>query len=143
VSCIPAIESLAAHETLPLLWNLFDWAITDSGIHIAQPSEYTKIIATLLNDGTSPATGKQILKKATVDEMFSNQIPNMPNFGRQEIQNATPELTNKIGELYPQPHDQPQGWGTDVYVDDQSGGHGERSQYRMVGWTAEFVLVGR
>jgi hypothetical protein len=48
---------------------------------IAQSSEYTKTIATLLNNGTSPTTGKQILKKETVDEMFSNQIPDMPNFG--------------------------------------------------------------
>jgi CubicO group peptidase (beta-lactamase class C family) len=77
----------------------------------AQPSEYAKIIATLLNNGTSPTTGKQILRKETVEEMFSNQIPDMPNFARNEIQDAIPELTNKIPELYPQPHDQPQGWG--------------------------------
>jgi len=102
-------------------------------MHIAQPSEYTKIIAMLLNDGTSPTTGKQILKKGTVDEMFSNQIPNMPNFGRQEIQNATPELTNKIGELYPQPHDQPQGWGLTFMLTISPGATGRGAN---TGWWA-------
>jgi len=77
----------------------------------AQPREYVKIISTLLNNGTSPTTGKQILKKETVDEMFTNQIPSMPNFGREGISAAIPELTNPISELYPQPMDQAQGWG--------------------------------
>jgi CubicO group peptidase (beta-lactamase class C family) len=49
----------------------------------ARPVEYCQIIATLLNDGKHPGTGAQILKKETVDEMFSNQIPDMPDFGRQ------------------------------------------------------------
>ncbi|RMZ77996.1 hypothetical protein DV737_g4113, partial [Chaetothyriales sp. CBS 132003] len=60
----------------------------------AQPREYTKILATLLNDGTSPTTGAQILKKETVDEMFKNQIPQFPDFGRQGIVAAKPDLTN-------------------------------------------------
>lgn len=76
-----------------------------------QPREYAKILSTLLNDGTSPLTGAQILKPSTIAEMFTNQIPSMPNFGRQTIQDAIPELTNKIPELYPQPHEQEQGWG--------------------------------
>lgn len=99
----------------------------------AQPSEYTKIIATLLNNGTSPTTGKQILKKETVDEMFSNQIPDMPNFGRNEIQDAIPELTNKIGELYPQPHDQPQGWGLTFMLTISPGATGRGAN---TGWWA-------
>lgn len=35
------------------------------------------------NDGTSPFSGEQVLKKETVDEMFTNQIPDMPDFARQ------------------------------------------------------------
>ncbi|KAH8602484.1 beta-lactamase/transpeptidase-like protein [Bisporella sp. PMI_857] len=77
----------------------------------AQPSEYTKIIATLLNNGTSPTTRAQILKPETVEEMFSNQIPEMPDFARQGMPRAIPEILNPISELYPQPKDQPQGWG--------------------------------
>lgn len=40
-----------------------------------KPKEYTKILAAILNEGTSPSTGKQILKKETVDLMWENQIP--------------------------------------------------------------------
>lgn len=66
-------------------------------------SRESEILATLLNDGTSPITNKQILKPETVKEMFTNQIPQFPNFGRQEILPAKPELTNgPLYELYPQ-----------------------------------------
>jgi len=62
----------------------------------------------LLNDGTSPITGAQILKKQTVDMMFENQIPNFPNFGKQGIPAAKSDLTNAIPDLYPGSQ---QGWG--------------------------------
>ncbi|RDW75636.1 putative beta-lactamase class C [Coleophoma crateriformis] len=76
----------------------------------AKPQEYAQILATLLNNGTSPKTGAQILKKETVDEMFRNQIDTMPNFGRTPIPAAKPWLTNPIPELYPN-GGRPQGWG--------------------------------
>lgn len=60
--------------------------------------------------GISP-TNAQILKTGTVEEIFKNQIPEMPNFGRKLIPDVMPHLTNPIPELYAQPHDQPQGWG--------------------------------
>lgn len=65
----------------------------------------------LLNDGTCPRTGVQLLRKETVDEMFRNQIPNFPNASRQSIPAAKPDLTNPIGELYPVAGNPPQGWG--------------------------------
>jgi len=43
--------------------------------------------------------------------MFTNQIPDKPDFGRQAIPAAKPYLTNPIGELYPIPENGPQGWG--------------------------------
>lgn len=64
-------------------------------------NDLTEVLATLLNDGTSPTTGAQLLKKATVDEMFRNQVPDFPNFGRQGIPAAKPDLTNAIPEIYP------------------------------------------
>ncbi|SPO06462.1 probable related beta-lactamase [Cephalotrichum gorgonifer] len=76
----------------------------------AKPQEYTKVLAVLLNDGTCPRTGVQILRKDTVDEMFKNQIPNFPNFGRQGIPAAKPDLTNPVPDIYPV-GDAPQGWG--------------------------------
>lgn len=39
----------------------------------AKPAEYCQIIATLLNDGVHPGSGNRILKKETVDLMFTNQ----------------------------------------------------------------------
>lgn len=69
------------------------------------------MLAVLLNDGTCPRTGAKLVEKATVDEMFRNQVPAFPNLGRQAIPAANPELTNPISELYPVPGDPPQGWG--------------------------------
>lgn len=42
----------------------------------AKPKEYVKILAAILNEGTSPTTGKQILKKESVELFWENQIPN-------------------------------------------------------------------
>jgi CubicO group peptidase (beta-lactamase class C family) len=70
-----------------------------------------EILATLLNNGTSPITGARLLKEATVDEMFRNQIDNFPNFGRQGIPASKPDLTNPIPEIYPVAGNPPQGWG--------------------------------
>ncbi|EXJ65514.1 beta-lactamase [Cladophialophora yegresii CBS 114405] len=81
----------------------------------ALPREYCQILATLLNDGTSPITGAQILKKETVDQMFQNQIPGFPNFGRQGIPPAKADLTNAIPDLYP---GKEQGWGLTFMLSD-------------------------
>ena len=77
----------------------------------ARPSDYAQIIATLLNDGVHPGSGNRILSAKSVDEMFKNQIPEMPNFGRKGIKTAKPLLSNDVPDLYPQPSEQPQGWG--------------------------------
>ncbi|KAF9895102.1 hypothetical protein FE257_000004 [Aspergillus nanangensis] len=77
----------------------------------AKPQEYCKVLAVLLNDGTCPRTGVQLLKAKTVEEMFRNQIPQFPNYGRQGIPASKADLTNPIPELYPVPGDPPQGWG--------------------------------
>ncbi|KAG5362903.1 Acyltransferase LovD [Yarrowia sp. B02] len=70
----------------------------------AKGSEYVKVLAALLDDG-----GK-ILSKKTVDEMFTNQIPQWPDYARTPTPAAKPEFTNPIPELYPQ-GTAPQGWG--------------------------------
>ncbi|KAJ5779268.1 Beta-lactamase-like protein [Penicillium paradoxum] len=77
----------------------------------AKPQEYCKVLAVLLNDGTCPRTGHKLLSKETVDQMFSNQIPHFPNYSRQGITAAKPDLTNPVPELYPVAGDPPQGWG--------------------------------
>lgn len=45
--------------------------------------DLSEVVSILLNDGVHPGTGTQILRKETVDAMFTNQIPTMPNFARQ------------------------------------------------------------
>ncbi|KAI6594844.1 hypothetical protein MCOR12_006720 [Pyricularia oryzae] len=77
----------------------------------ATAQEYCKVLATILNDGKSPTTGVRILRPDTVAEMFRNQIPQFPDFGRQGIPAAKPDLTNPIAELYPVEGGAPQGWG--------------------------------
>ncbi|POS68721.1 beta-lactamase family protein [Diaporthe helianthi] len=76
-----------------------------------QPREYCKILAVLLSDGKCPKNGAEILKPSTVAEMFTNQIPDFPDFGRQAIPAAKPDQTNPVPELYPVPGNPPQGWG--------------------------------
>jgi CubicO group peptidase (beta-lactamase class C family) len=90
----------------------------------AKPQEYAQILATLLNNGTSPTTGAQILQPSTVDEMFKNQIPEFPNFGTQGIPDAKPWLTNPIPNLYPGREGETQGWGLTFML---SGGSTGRS----------------
>lgn len=81
----------------------------------SKPKEYIKVLATVLNDGVSPKTGKQILKKETIDLMFTNQIEKFPNFGRVGIKSADDFLTNSISDVYPQ-GDLPQGWGLSMFL---------------------------
>ena len=43
--------------------------------------------------------------------MFRNQIPEFPNYSRQAMPAAKPDLTNPVEELYPVAGNPPQGWG--------------------------------
>jgi CubicO group peptidase (beta-lactamase class C family) len=88
-----------------------------SAIHptrqISNPSnqlfEITEILAALLNDGTSPTTGKQILKPETVKRMLENATPDLPNLGRQHLP-GMPFISNPSDDLYSQEGNPPQGW---------------------------------
>ncbi|RFU27161.1 hypothetical protein B7463_g9186, partial [Scytalidium lignicola] len=90
----------------------------------ATPSDYCQILAVLLNNGVSPTTGSRLLKKSTVDEMFTNQLPHLPNFGREPIAAAKPQFTNPIPELYPFAVDPkaPLGWGLTFMLTPDCGG---------------------
>ncbi|KAH9826807.1 3-phytase A [Teratosphaeria destructans] len=90
----------------------------------APPREYVQVLATLLNDGKSPKTGAQILKKETVDLMWENQVPQLPNFARVGIPSAKPEQTNPVPELYPQEGNPPQGWGLSFMITQEPGATG-------------------
>ncbi|KAG9200777.1 GPI transamidase component [Epicoccum nigrum] len=76
----------------------------------AKPKEYVKLLATILNEGTSPTTGKQVLKPESVELFWENQIPNQPDFARGGPPPANAALVNAAPEFYPQPGNPPQGW---------------------------------
>ena len=90
----------------------------------AKPAEYVQVLAALLNDGTSPKTGKQILKPETVNTMWENQVPEHPDFARQGIPAAKPDQTNPAPELYPQEGNPPQGWGLSFMLTQEPGATG-------------------
>ncbi|KAM3551405.1 hypothetical protein ARSEF4850_007884 [Beauveria asiatica] len=104
----------------------------------AKPQEYCRILAALLNDGTCPTTGVQLVSPSTVADMFTNQIPQFPKFGQQGIAAAKPELTNSMPFLYPTAADDdaPQGWGLSLML---NGGVTGRSP--ATGWWAGIANV--
>ncbi|KAH8679316.1 beta-lactamase family protein [Ilyonectria robusta] len=102
---IPLVVDLENKDEVRQVFN------SGGGGIFATPSEYCKILAVLLNSGTCPRTGTRILREETVEEMFRNQIPEFPNFSRQGMGAAKPDLTTAVSELYPVEHNPPQGWG--------------------------------
>ncbi|CZT21017.1 related to related beta-lactamase [Ramularia collo-cygni] len=90
----------------------------------AKPTEYVQVLAALLNDGESPITGARILEKETVEQMWENQIPHLPDFARQGIPDAKRDQTNPTAELYPQDGNPPQGWGLSFMLTQEPGGTG-------------------
>lgn len=97
---------------------------------------FSEIIATLLNDGTSPTNGAKILSKESVDKMFTNSIPQFPQFGRQGIVPAKAHLTNPGPDLYPQEGNPGQGWGLTFMITEEPGATGRG---RNTGWWAGLV----
>ena len=94
---------------------------------------HTEIIATLLNNGTSPTTGKQILKSSTVDEMFRNQVPEFPRFSYESVPAAKPRLVNSMPQIYPQEGNPDQGWGLSFHITIEPGATGRGAN---TGWWA-------
>lgn len=76
--------------------------------YFAKGSEYAKLLTMLLNNGEF--NGHRVLSKASVDEMFTNQIPQWPDYGRRKTPVVKPEFTLPLPELFPQGN-APQGWG--------------------------------
>ncbi|KAK9311008.1 beta-lactamase/transpeptidase-like protein [Lipomyces starkeyi] len=76
----------------------------------AAPAEYCKILMAIANDGACAIRGTRILEKESVDEMFKNQVPDIPYFGATNFVSVRHELSNQVEELFPQ-SGKPQGWG--------------------------------
>ncbi|KAE8376873.1 beta-lactamase/transpeptidase-like protein [Aspergillus bertholletiae] len=73
--------------------------------------DYSQILAVLLNNGTSPTTGKQLLKKETVDEMFRDQIENLPPLREKHFPAAKADLSHSSIGIHPTVEGDRQGWG--------------------------------
>ncbi|KIN01103.1 hypothetical protein OIDMADRAFT_123708 [Oidiodendron maius Zn] len=95
----------------------------------ANPREYCQILAVLLNDGISPKTGAQLLQKRTVDEMFRNQIPHLPDFARQIIPASKKWMTNPIPDLHPAHDGEQQGFGLSFMLTGSATGRSAGSAY--------------
>jgi CubicO group peptidase (beta-lactamase class C family) len=86
--------------------------------------ELPDILAVLLNNGICSRTGKQLLKKETVDEMFSNHIPHLRPLSEKHMPSSKPDLTNSGTGLQPTVKGDRQGWGLSFLL---SGGATGRS----------------
>lgn len=57
-------------------------------------------------------TGARILSPTTVAQLFTNQLPDAPNFARRHLPAVKPNLVHPSEGLYPLcPPALPQGWG--------------------------------
>ncbi|GAM90461.1 hypothetical protein ANO11243_085050 [Dothideomycetidae sp. 11243] len=74
------------------------------------PIEFCELLATLLNDGTSPKTKKQLLRPETVTEMFRDQIPDKARDCNEQWPSANPQLANGT-PLVLAPEGTTEGWG--------------------------------
>ncbi|KAL1305771.1 hypothetical protein AAFC00_003940 [Neodothiora populina] len=103
------------------------------------PTEYCKILATILNHGVDPVGGARLLQAATVEQMLENQIPHQPNFARDLAPSAKPDIVSDDDETFSQPGDPPQGWGISFFKLLADGPHGWRKG--TVWWSGVANLV--
>lgn len=75
------------------------------------PNNEPGILTVFLNDGLCPTTNTRLLSAATVAEIFTNQIPQFPDFARTYCPAAKPHLTCALSEIHPTGDARPQGWG--------------------------------
>ncbi|KKK13560.1 hypothetical protein ARAM_001708 [Aspergillus rambellii] len=72
--------------------------------------DYATILAVLLNNGKSPKTHARLLRPETVEEMFTDQIPEFPLFHNEFVPSAKPSLAN-ARPVIPKPGNPSDGWG--------------------------------
>jgi CubicO group peptidase (beta-lactamase class C family) len=60
--------------------------------------------------------------------MYTNQIPQFPDFGRQFVPAAKPHLTNPCGDIYPNDN-KPQGYGLSFMITGGLTGRSEGTAY--------------
>ncbi|KAL2211548.1 beta-lactamase/transpeptidase-like protein [Sarocladium strictum] len=79
--------------------------------------DFSQILIALLNNGLSPSTRQRILEPEAVKALFTNQIPEQPDFARVPQPASKPDLVYATDELYPLcPSGKPQGWGLGTMI---------------------------
>ena len=125
VECITRDKENKKNYTIP---HLFGDSLSDSiltkeshkdfggcGI-FAQPSEYIKIFATILNKGVSPHTGGYLLSEKTIEEMFTNQFPDIPlDADRSPMTSIDPGI-KRDPKVLPTTGVPPRNWGLSWYL---------------------------
>lgn len=105
------------HPMAKSLSNKIDDLYYSAGAGLfSSPKTYCRVLTTLLNDGYDPKTGNRILSKDSVEEMFTNQIPQMPYFGKKGLLRSEPDYTNGSQELLAQGPEVKQGWGISMML---------------------------
>lgn len=66
-SVVPTADPMAKEESIEVLYG-------GAGLYSSSTESYGQILCTLLNKGTHPVTGKQILKPESVDELMRDQL---------------------------------------------------------------------
>lgn len=88
-----------------------DYFHSGGGGLLSTVQDYTKIIAAMMNDGVSHTTLNRILMKDTIDQMFTNQIPDYhEKYGTKGMVISRKDLISSIFEGK-QPDMGPVGWG--------------------------------
>lgn len=119
----PILEATLTDTDPALASRAFDSA---GGGLLSRPTEYVKLLSLFLNAGVAPTTGARILSAASVDEMFTNQIPHWPDFARRPLTTSDPLSTNSRPEIFPQPGNPPQGWGLSWFLNTETAPSGRQ-----------------
>ncbi|KAF2632928.1 hypothetical protein BU25DRAFT_436607 [Macroventuria anomochaeta] len=83
---------------------------------VVKPSE----VKDVLNSGGAGCFAKP--SDYALDTMFTNQVEKFPDFARQGIPAAKPDLTNAVPEMYLVEGNPPQGWGLTFMLSNGVGG---------------------
>ncbi|KAF2755289.1 beta-lactamase/transpeptidase-like protein [Pseudovirgaria hyperparasitica] len=81
-----------------------------SGLY-AKPLAFAQILTVLINDGVHAPSGTRLLSPASIHEIWTNQIPDKPDFARGLAASAKEHVTLSNAEMFPQPGRPAQGWG--------------------------------
>ena len=111
----------AKHNEAPQVWG-------GGGFLYSTMNDYAKLLATLLNDGTSPTTGNTILKPETVKNyIFTDHLgPEVDRSGLGEIGASVPIMSLE-GTILPSLSVDKKGWSTGLLLNHEDLPYGRKA----------------